>query len=93
MQLMRSLASSPDTAVPVSSLQVGAHLFVARLSEGPEPLDRERLDELVERALPCIEAEDMPLEVGLLLLEKVVLALLGSEPPAPRRHLSLVPGR
>ncbi|WP_309648311.1 hypothetical protein [Nocardioides sp.] len=92
-----SRASSPDTASATSSarpptaLSIGARIFVSRLAAGPEQLDEQRLRALVERALPWIEAEDVPLEVGLLLLEKVVLALLADEPVAPRRHLSLVP--
>lgn len=98
MALDRSRASSPDSA-SVSALQVGAHLFARRLSAGPERLDLDRLDEVVERALPWIEAEDLPLELGLVLLESVVLALLAEQPaerrseqPAERRrHLSLVP--
>lgn len=98
MALDRSRASSPDSA-PISALQVGAHLFARRLSAGPEGLDLDRLDEVVERALPWIEAEDLPLELGLVLLENVVLALLAEqpaerrseEPAEQRRHLSLVP--
>ena len=88
-----SRASSPDTtpARPPTPLSIGARIFVSRLAAGPEQLDEQRLSALVERALPWIEAEDVPLEVGLLLMEKVVLALLDDEPVAPRRHLSLVP--
>lgn len=84
MQLDGSWASPPDdTALPVSALELGMGVFVARLASGPEMLDRRRLDEIGERALPWIEAEDVPLEVGLLLLERVVLALLAEEPTVP----------
>lgn len=91
-----SRASSPDTssatasARPPTALSIGARIFVSRLASGPEQLDEQRLTALVERALPWIEAEDVPLDIGLLLMEKVVLALL-DEPGGPRRHLSLVP--
>lgn len=96
-----SRASSPDTSStspstspsssPPTALSVGARIFVSRLAAGPEQLDEQRLSALVERALPWIEAEDVPLEVGLALLERVVLALLDDEPVTPRRHLRLVP--
>lgn len=100
MQLDRSQASSPDsTGQPshLSALHVGARVIVTRLAGAPGGPQRQRLDELVERTLPCIEAEGVPLEAGLFLLENVVLALLAEDPaltgPPPRRHLSLVPQR
>ncbi len=96
VQLHGSRASPPTgNLASVSALRVGARILESRLAARPEQIDRQRLRALVERALPWIEAEEVPLAVGLVLLERLVLALLDEDEVvgaavAPR-HLRLVP--